>query len=284
VDSKKTLCEGQPTNSAYLLDNAAHEARGRFDALSALFDPGTIRHLEDRGIRPGWQCLEVGGGAGSIAAWLATRVGPTGHVLVTDIDPRFLEPLDTPNVEVRRHNIVTDPLPDAAFDLIHVRAVLLHLPEREQVLTRLVAALKPGGWLIDEDLDSVSALPNPTIFPGEILLKTQLAMMRLMDDRGVERRFGRTLFGRLRALGLVAVDVEARMSMWHSGSPGAALMRLNFEQLREAMISGGYITEEEIARDIAQLEDSHFMAPSPILWAAWGQRALAERVYDYTLS
>jgi hypothetical protein len=39
------------------------------------------------------------------------------------------------------------------------------------------------------------------------------------------------------------------MSMWHSGSPGAALMRLNFEQLREAMISGGYITEEEIARD-----------------------------------
>jgi len=37
--------------------------------------------------------------------------------------------------------------------------------------------------------------------------------------------------------------------------------------------SGGYITEEEIARDITQLEDSHFMAPSPIMWAAWGQRA-----------
>ena len=126
---------------------------------------------------------------------------------------------------------------------------------------------------MDEDLDSVSALPNPTIYPGEILLKTQLAMMRLMDDRGVERRFGRTLFGRLRALGLIAVGVEARMSTWHSGSPGAALMRLNFEQLREAMISGGYITEEEIARDIAQLEDPHFMAPSPIMWAAWGQRA-----------
>ena len=126
---------------------------------------------------------------------------------------------------------------------------------------------------MDEDLDSVSALPNPTIYPGEILLKTQLAMMRLMDDRGVERRFGRTLFGRLRALGLIAVGVEARMSTWHSGSPGAALMRLNFEQLREAMISGGYITEEEIARDIAQLEDSRFMAPSPIMRAAWGQRA-----------
>jgi 2-polyprenyl-3-methyl-5-hydroxy-6-metoxy-1,4-benzoquinol methylase len=195
VESNKTLCEGQPTNSTYLLDNAAHEARGRFHALSALFDPGTIRHLEDRSIRPGWQCLEVGGGAGSIAAWLATRVAPTGHVLVTDIDPRFLEPSDTPNVEVRQHNTVTDPLPDAAFDLIHVRAVLLHLPAREQVLTRLVSALKPGGWLVDEDLDAVSALPHPTIYPGEILLKTQLAMMRLTDDRGVDALAGRCLGG-----------------------------------------------------------------------------------------
>ena len=74
----------------YLLDNAGAEAPARLTALAAMFDPGTIRHLESRGVGPGWHCLEVGGGAGSVAAWLATRVGPTGHVLVTDIDPRFL--------------------------------------------------------------------------------------------------------------------------------------------------------------------------------------------------
>src|ERR1700730_17336205 len=96
-------------DSAYLLNNAAREAPARFDALSAMYDRATIQYLENTGVGPGWQCLEVGGGGGSIAAWLATRVGPTGHVLVTDLDPRFLEPLDTPNVEVRRHNIVTDP-------------------------------------------------------------------------------------------------------------------------------------------------------------------------------
>jgi len=48
-------------------------------------------------------------------------------------------------MEIRRHNIVSDPLPDAAFDLIHARLVLIHIPEREKVLARLVAALKPGG-------------------------------------------------------------------------------------------------------------------------------------------
>jgi SAM-dependent methyltransferase len=273
MDNSETTREELSTNSTYLLDNAAREASARFDALSALFDPGTIRHLEDRGIGAGWQCLEVGGGGGSITAWLAERVGPTGHVLVTDIDSRFLEPLDASNVEVRRHDVVTDPLPQAAFDLIHARAVLIHLPERERVLARLVAALKPGGWLVDEEFDSASMLPDQTKYPGEILLKTQLAMMRLMDDRGVERRFGRMLFERLRSLGLDAVDAEARMSMWHCGSPGASLMRVNFEQLREAMISGGYITAQQIAQDISRLGNPLFMAPSPIMWAAWGQRA-----------
>ena len=273
MDNSETTREGLSTNSTYLLDNADREASARFDALSALFDPGTIRHLEDRGIGAGWHCLEVGGGGGSITAWLAERVGPTGHVLVTDIDSRFLEPLDASNVEVRRHDVVTDPLPQAAFDLIHARAVLIHLPERERVLARLVAALKPGGWLVDEEFDSASLLPDQTKYPGETLLKTQLAMMRLMDDRGVERRFGRMLFERLRLLGLDAVDAEARMSMWHCGSPGASLMRVNFEQLREAMISGGYITAQQIAQDISQLGNPLFMAPSPIMWAAWGQRA-----------
>jgi hypothetical protein len=39
----------------------------RFAALSALFDSSTMRHLADRGVAPGWHCLEVGGGGGSIA-------------------------------------------------------------------------------------------------------------------------------------------------------------------------------------------------------------------------
>src|SRR6266700_2891082 len=77
----------------YLLTNSAAETPRRFAALSELFDDGTIRHLEKCGMSRGWQCLEVGGGGGSIASWMADRVGPTGHILATDIDPCFLEPV-----------------------------------------------------------------------------------------------------------------------------------------------------------------------------------------------
>jgi hypothetical protein len=163
-------------------------------------------------------------------------------------------------------------LPEAAFDLIHARLVLMHLPEREQVLARLMAALKAGGWLVDEEYDSASLLPDPTVNYSEVFLDTQKALMRLFDDRGVARRWGRMLFARLRALGLANVDAEARMSMWHCGSTGALMMRANFEQLREVLIDGGYISAQEIDRDIARLDDPGFMMPSPIFWTAWGRR------------
>jgi ubiquinone/menaquinone biosynthesis C-methylase UbiE len=256
---------------AYVLDNAGQQAAARFDALSAMFDPGTIRHLESCGIGPGWHCLEVGGGGGSIAAWLSNRVGRTGRVLVTDIDPRHLESLKFPNLEVRRHNIVRDPLPEASFDLVHSRLVLLHLPEREKALARMVAALKPGGWLVDEEFDS-SLSPDPAADPEEVLSKTHIAMTRVMASRGVDRVFGRHLFGRLRAHGLENVSSEGRSFMWQGGSPGASLLRSNYEQLRGAMIEAGYVTPQEFEKDIAQLQDPSFVAPSPILWTASGRR------------
>jgi SAM-dependent methyltransferase len=273
---KQETTKTQPgAGSAYILNNAAPEAPARFDALSAMYDRATIQHLENTGVGPGWRCLEVGGGGGSIAAWLATRVGPTGHVLVTDLDPRFLDRLQPPNLEVRRHNIVSEPLPEAAFDLIHARLVLIHLPDREKVLERLVAALKPGGYLIDEEFDSVSLRSDPAVSPGEIQLKSQAAFFQVGEERGIERRWGRLLYGRLRALGLVEVYAEARLSMWQGGSVGASLMRANFEQLHDPLIAGGRITEQELQQDLAKLDSPDFMMPSPIMWTAWGRRPLA---------
>jgi len=273
MENHESSSAGRSANSIYALDNAGKQASARFDALAAMYDPVTIRHLENLGVSPGWHCLEVGGGGGSIAAWLAARVGPAGRVLVTDIDPRFLESRQAPNLDVRRHDIVNDPLPEAAFDLVYSRLVLLHLPEREKALANMVAALKPGGWLVDEDFDASSMPPNPAVNPGEVLLKTLLASRRVMQDRGADDRvFARRLFSRLRAHGLVNVEAEAYTSMWASGSPGASLLRANFEQLRSNMIDAGYITEEEFNEDLLRLDDPNFMMPSPIMWTAWGRR------------
>ena len=256
---------------AYALDNSSRQALARFPALSDAFDAGTQRHLDAIGIGAGWTCLEVGGGGGSIARWLAERVGPTGHVLVTDIDPRHLRFPDLPEVDVRVHDIASDPLPAASFDLVHARLVLVHVREREAALANMIAALKPGGWLVDEEFDS-SVFPDPVLSPGEVLSKTHIALSRVLDERGVDRTFGRRLFERFRALGLDRVAAEGRTFMWPSGSPGPAILRANYSQLQSHMIDAGYLTHAEFDHDIAALDDPEFLMPSPVLWAAWGQK------------
>jgi SAM-dependent methyltransferase len=267
--------DAAPAGSTYAFDNASRHAPARFDALSSIFDEGTIRHLEARGVAEGWSCLEVGGGGGSIAAWLHDRVGPTGRVLATDLDTRFLETLDLPRLEVRRHDVVSDPLPEAAFDLVHTRLVLVHLPERDRALARLVAALKPGGWVLCEEFDGISMLPDPAVNPREVALEAAAATRRVVAERGVEPRYGRLLPGELERHGLVDLGAEGRVFMWRGGSAGARLLRANFEQLRDEIVGTGLLSEEELERDIARLDDPSFAAPSPVLWAAWGRRPLA---------
>src|SRR2546429_1997362 len=144
--------------SEYIYDPSTEEERTRLGALESVLDPGTIRVFETIGVSKGWRCLEVGGGGGSVTRWLAERVGPDGHVLATDLNTRFLEEIDAPNLEVRVHDVVSEPLDPDAFDLVHSRDVLEHIPQREAVLDKMAAAVKPGGWLVAEDVDFISAL------------------------------------------------------------------------------------------------------------------------------
>src|SRR5215831_15233185 len=139
----------------YLFDNAAEpEARARMTALAAQHNDATFRYMEKCGIALGWNCLEIGAGDGSVARWMAARVGPAGFVLATDIYPRFVLHKGPANMEVRVHDIVTAGLPEGVYDLIHARLVLVWLPARLTVLDKLVKALRPGGWLLIEDYDT----------------------------------------------------------------------------------------------------------------------------------
>ena len=262
-----------PGEPAYVFDNAAvQEAGARFAALPALYDPGTVRHLTALGVGPGWRCLEVGAGGGSVARWLAERVGPTGEVLATDVDTRFLEPLAGPTLEVRRHDVTADPLPEGAFDLAHTRLVLAHLPAREAALDRMVAALRPGGWLLLEEFDSLSMPCDPGVSPAERRLRLYDAMLRVMTARGVDLRLGRLLPARLRARGLAEVGAEGRVLLWQGGGAGGALLRANFEQLRAPIIAAEGLTAEEFERQLAQLDDPDLLNPAPVMWAVWGRR------------
>lgn len=254
-----------------MLDLAANAAT-RFAAISDIFDASTERHLLALGLARGWHCLEIGGGSGTVARWLSDQVGDTGHVVATDLDTRFLESIVRPNLDVVRHDITRDALPRDVFDLAHTRMLLIHLREPDEALRRMISALKPGGWLVCEEFDDVSAAPDVQAFPEEVALKTHAAMRRLRLAAGVHPRCGRRLFARFRSLGLTDLGADAHLSMIQPRTSFTRLLRASCELRRTAMIEAGYITEHEFEEDVARMDSPDFLMPSPTMWTVRGRK------------
>jgi 2-polyprenyl-3-methyl-5-hydroxy-6-metoxy-1,4-benzoquinol methylase len=134
----------------YILDQGFAQERARLSGMESLWDPGSRALLDELGIGAGWKCLEAGAGGGSMVQWMADR---GAKVTAIDIDTRFIDALASDSIEVRRVDLRTDTLPQDEFDLVHARLVLEHLSDRRQILDRLVATLRPRGWIVIEDYD-----------------------------------------------------------------------------------------------------------------------------------
>ncbi len=124
---------------------------------------------------------------GTITRWLSQRVGSSGYVLTTDIDTRCLETLGLANVKVRRHDIIAGPLPDRTFDLAYARLVLEHLSNPDVALDRMTAAIKPGGWLVVEDFETLPAIPGSEEQANRVS-RTTAAMRRVAAGAGAPKR------------------------------------------------------------------------------------------------
>jgi SAM-dependent methyltransferase len=271
-ESPMTLPDaGRGIKPGYYYDNAWAQARERLAALERLHDPGTIRHLESLGVAAGWHCLEVGGGGGSIAAWLSEYVGPSGRVLATDLDTRFLEALDFDNLEVRVHNIAEEELEEGAFDLVHARAVLMHIPQRQVALKRMVSALKPGGLLVVEEGDFISFEVDHRAGEHAASLWRKAAKMRSAPG-GPDGFYGRRLYGDVLALGMVDVGAEGTVHMGRGATSHAEFWRLSFTQIRDRLLTVGEFSPEEVDQLIALFDNPDFVWMEGIGMMVWGRR------------
>jgi SAM-dependent methyltransferase len=260
-------------DGGYLLDNQQAEAGTRFDALAALFNSSTFRHFDALGIAEGWRCWEVGAGGPSVPSWLATRVGPAGHVLATDIDVSWMTAAADAGYEVRRHDVGAEPPPEGGFDLVHARLVLVHVPQRATALAAMVSALRPGGWLLVEEADPMMqplVCPDESGPPQQLANKLKRDFRTLMAQRGVDLSYGRTLPRLLRDAGLVDVAADAYFPM--SGSACNLLEQATVAQIRDRLVAARLATDEEVDKHLANVAAGILdLATSPMI-SAWGRR------------
>ena len=268
----KTVGVTSAPDHRYLLDNARVEAGERFTWLAELFDGVTRGHFDRLGVRAGGRCWEVGAGGPSIPEALATTVGPTGYVLATDINPVWLDPHG--GYEVLRHDIVADPPPQpGTFDLVHARLVLVHVPDRARALATMVAALRPGGWLLIEDADTELqplACLDEAGPAQQRANRLRRAVRELMTRRGTDLRFGRTLPRVLRAAGLV--DVTAAGFFPVGGLACDRLEAATVRMVRPELLAAGLADDAEIDAHLAAIDAGELDLTLAPLISAWGRR------------
>lgn len=242
--------------------------RARLRLLEEYHDPLTISQLDTIGVGEGWRCLDAGAGAGSVTRILADRVGNTGSVLAVDLDTRLLERLASDRVEVRRLDLLTDQLPQDAFDLVHARLLLMFLSPRLGALQRLVSAARPGGWVasIAPDFTTVALSPTTAVW--------QRVWSRFLDaamSGGWDPGYGARLCGDLRATGLVEVHADYISRRCPGGSLPSRLLSLTLERLRDQMITHG-AEDRDIDEARRLLEDPARTYTPPTTCVAQGRR------------
>ena len=280
-----------PTEGQYLFPHTWEGEGERLTALAAGFDPITKRHLAPLGLSPGWRCLEVGAGTGSIARWLSEVVGPKGSVLATDLSLDLMAGLEADNLELRRHDILRDPLPEGEFDLVHCRLVLEHLPGRLDALATMVRALAPGGWLVVEDI--CFGGQQATDRRGALTISGLLRVVSVvMQQHGHDGGWARRLPIQLRHAGLSEIGAEGTQLMLIGGTASVDWARPSLARMRGLLVEAGRVpTPSPVQKVIAaapplrrlverqldglerMLADPDFCYVAPTFVTAWGRRA-----------
>ncbi|WP_432830641.1 class I SAM-dependent methyltransferase [Dactylosporangium sp. CA-092794] len=236
--------------TTYAFSNDNPHAADQHTYLPAILDPGS----QDRIAGIAWldldgaRCWEIGAGAGTMAGWLATRVGPSGSVLATDINPRHI-PART-GVTVLQHDIAHDPLPDGPFDLIFSRLCFTHVPARHTLLPQVAGTLAPGGALVLDEWETgyrrgVLTATDPRVAElydryQDVLIGTVLA------GKGHDPAWANAVHAAMVEAGLVEVDTTVTARSWNGGTAGALLVVSNLQHLKGEFLANGF-TEDDIA-------------------------------------
>lgn len=138
-----------------------HSVAAKYDLMNDLLSGGMHRlwkrfAIELSGVRHGNRVLDIAGGTGDLTKKFAKLVGPTGHVVLADINAsmlkvgrdRLLDRGVAGNIEFVQADAEKLPFPDNHFDCVTIAFGLRNVTHKEQALSSMLRVLKPGGRLL----------------------------------------------------------------------------------------------------------------------------------------
>ena len=144
----------------------------RYDLMNDLMSWGMHRAwkrfaIAASGVRAGARVLDVAGGTADLARLFAARVGPTGSVVLTDINGAMLaagrdrmlnEGRLMPAVQCNAEAL---PFPAASFDCVSLAFGLRNVTRKDVALAEMRRVLRPGGVALVLEFSRVWAPLQP---------------------------------------------------------------------------------------------------------------------------
>lgn len=138
-----------------------HSVAGKYDLMNDLMSGGVHRlwklfTVEMAAVRPGQAILDIAGGTGDLAEKFSRLTGPTGTVVLADINAAMLRVgrdklLDrgiSQNLFFAQADAQYLPFPDHTFDCITIAFGLRNVTDKDLALRSMLRVLKPGGRLL----------------------------------------------------------------------------------------------------------------------------------------
>lgn len=254
------------------------EGAKRLALLARVKWPTTKVLLRRAGLKKGMRCLDVGCGSGAVTLQMARWVGAEGLAVGIDMDERALE-LARAEAARRRlpaqfrtaaaHDIGGD---QDAYDLVFARFLLTHLSDPARTLRQMVAATRPGGTVVVEDIDFPGSFCHPACRAYDRYVELYQAVVR---RRGGDPAIGPRLLGLCAAAGVQSPQLEVILPAFHEGE-GKQMARVTMEHIRESVLSAGLASGEEVDGILAELDDFASrpltMISLPRVFQVWGKR------------
>ena len=138
-----------------------HSVAAKYDVMNDLMSFGVHRlwkrfTVDMSGVRPGNKVLDLAGGTGDLTKKFSKIVGPSGKVVLADINSSMLEVGRerltnqgyVGNIEYVQANAQYLPFEDNTFDVITIAFGLRNVTDKDEALRSMFRVLKPGGRLL----------------------------------------------------------------------------------------------------------------------------------------
>jgi SAM-dependent methyltransferase len=260
------------TATAYWLGTGPTEIE-HLTAQAEVCAPEADELLDRIGLRPGASAIDVGCGVRGILPQLRERVGPAGRVVGLDLEPALLAHAAALDVETVRADAAATGLPDAAFDLVHARTLLINVTDPAAVVAELVRLARPGGIVALQEPDPACWVCDP---PHPAFDRLRDALIAAYPRSGKDFCLGRRTARLLRDAGLRDVGVRASAMVTRPGDYYHTFLLTLTGLLRAPLVLAGGVDPDRLDADRAavreHLGDPDSLTCRPLLWQAWGTR------------